>query len=575
VNTPLPAGSRGRRSWPSAAWQFACLAFLGSILGLTAFRLFSGMTVVGMNGVDTFEYWKYADEFLHGKSDFEFDRLAFYAINVAAFKLLGANDYAMRAFVGAFALINIALVYLLGWMVARNAVVALAAAVLYAFNPTVLMYATMELPHVAGATFVLIAALFALPASDQSASPRRRRTASFLLGAMLAAAVLTHEDLVFLTVGYVLAIALPAVLSAEPLAPSRPGGRDLALTLASLVLGGAACAAVLMFALRVGPIKMAEDFFHLRTHFNKNTAVRTGGDFFGYVTLRMLKNFTVDTVGGVVTAVAVVLGVIVPAKFVLRRCDRMRVLLTLELPVLMFVVCFLGVAQIYLEGPYRRIFVPLIGPTLVFAVCGSYLLLQPLRRGIAIVTVLAGVAYVLFGFEPWTFASPPISPHRRLYDAVKDLVTPERKLLLPACYADYRDWVGIGSRVYLDGDAVPIYHLRNWMSFDALIAAEQVGYVYVPGLQLPGQSSRDWIEQLFRLTYGIPIDSTLLNGLPQVSQEIWRGDTRVVWTDEACKFEAQVLRRLLSERGARLVETVPGEIYELPRPAAPPSSARP
>src|SRR5262249_7456297 len=156
---------------------FVCLALLGSVLGLTAFRLFSVITVVGMNDVDTFEYWKYADEFLHGKSDFEFDRLSFYAVNVAAFKILGTNDYAMRAFVGVFTLLNIALVYLLGWLVARNALIALAAAVLYAFNPTILMYAMTELPHAAGATFVLVGALFALPASDQNASLRRRLTA--------------------------------------------------------------------------------------------------------------------------------------------------------------------------------------------------------------------------------------------------------------------------------------------------------------------------------------------------------------------------------------------------------------
>lgn len=575
MNSPLPARSCSRWSRNAETWQFVCLALLGAVLGLTAFRLFSGMTVVGMNGVDTFEYWKYADEFLHGKSDFDFDRLSFYAINVAAFKLLGVNDYAMRAFVAAFALVNIALVYLLGWLVARNAFVALAVAVLYAFNPTVLSNATTELPHIAGATFVLLAALFALPASDQSVPPHERLTAGFLLGAALACAVLTHEDLVFLIVGYVLAIALPAVLSETR---SAQAGRDLALALASLVVGGIVCTAALMVALRVGPVKMADHFLHLRTHFNENTALRTGGDFFGYVTLRMLKNFTVDTVGGVITAVTVVLGVIVPARFVVRRCDRMRVLLTLELPVLMYVVCFLGLAQIYLEGPYRRLFVPLIGPTLVFAVCGSYLLSrtpQPLRRGIATAAVFAGVAYILIGFQPWTFASPPISPHRRLYDAVRDLITPERKLLLPACYADYRPWVGIGSRVYLDGNAVPIYQLRNWKSFDALIAAEHVGYVYVPGMQIPGPSYREWIEQLFRLTYGIPIDPALLNGLPQVSQEIWRGDTRVVWTDEACKFEAQVLRRLLHERGARLVETDPGEIYELPRPGTADSPARP
>src|SRR5262249_505266 len=181
----------------------------------------------------------------------------------------------------------------------------------------------------------------------------------FLLGATIVAAAFTHEDLAFLSIGYALAIALPAALPKT--APAR--GRDVALTLALLAAGAAVAAAGLMLAFGIGPEKILRDFFQLRAEFDENTVVRTGGEFFTAVTWRMIKNFTVDAMGRVITAAAVVLSLVVPAAFVLRRRDSMRMLLTLEIPVLAYIVCFLGVAQIYLEGTYQRIFIPLIGPT--------------------------------------------------------------------------------------------------------------------------------------------------------------------------------------------------------------------
>src|SRR5262249_43167959 len=117
VNSRPPAKSRARWPWRAGGLNFACLTLLCGVVALAAVRLFSGITEVGMDGVDTFEYWKYANEILHGKTDFIYDRLAFYAINVAALKILGANDYAIRAFVAGFTLLNIALVYSLAWLV--------------------------------------------------------------------------------------------------------------------------------------------------------------------------------------------------------------------------------------------------------------------------------------------------------------------------------------------------------------------------------------------------------------------------------------------------------------------------
>src|SRR5262249_39145020 len=152
-------------------------------------------------------------------------------------------------------------------------------------------------------------------------------------------------------------------------------------------------------------------------------------------------------------------------------------------------------------GNYQRLSIPLAAPMLVFAICGAYLLFRPLLRWAAAAAIVAWVAYVVVGDGPWRFAPPGMSPHRQLYDAVKERVTAQRKLLLPACYAIDFPYVGIGSRVYLGGNVVPIYLLRDFVSLDALIAANHVGYIYLPNSPLRGMWPREQVELLFRETY--------------------------------------------------------------------------
>jgi hypothetical protein len=207
----------------------------------------------------------------------------------------------------------------------------------------------------------------------------------------------------------------------------------------------------------------------------------------------------------------------------------------------------------------------LVGLTVVFAVCGAYLLLRPLLRWAAAAAIVTWAAYAIIGDRPWNLVPQAVSPYRQVYDAVKDRVTARRKLLLPACYAIDPRWVGIGSPVFLDGNAVPIYLLRDFLSLDALIAANHVGYVYVATTPQPGMWPRERIERLFRETYGAPMDGALLSALPRASQQVWRGDARVEWTGGACAYEAQILRRLLEERGALVALTIPGmgDVYQL------------
>jgi len=534
------------------------LALLLGVMSVLSFRLFAGMTTAGMSGVDTFEYWKNANEIMHDKRDFVFNRLSFYAINILAFKVLGANDYAIRSAVGVMAVLNVGLVYLLSYRLASSALSALAVAALYAFNPVLLRYAETELPHIAGATFVLLTFLFSLPLIDRQERLNRRLACAFLAGAAMAAAVLTHEDLVFLAGGHVLAIALVLFT-----APDRPAGtarpREFALIIAALVLGGVFGTLLSMLATGVGPVKVVRDFFALRAAVDGNTAIRTGGEFLKIVFVRAITNFTVDTVGGILTMLAAAFAVIVPIAYARRRRRDLAALLSIELPLVFYIVAFLGIGRVYMEGSYQRLFIPLLGPTLAFTLASGFLLFDRawLRR-IALVVLVGISSFLVWTYQPWVQPERVPTRHRALYDATKALVTPERRLLLPACFGLDASWVGIGSKVYLGDNVVSIYLMNELVGFDTLLAKEKIGFVLVATNPLRGMWPLDQMQKLFSVTYGEPMTDTQVKTLSRVSQDIWRGDTRVDWSPEACAFESSSVRKLVEERGGRPVASAPG-----------------
>src|SRR5262249_51639362 len=157
---------------------------------------------------------------------------------------------------------------------------------------------------------------------------------------------------------------------------------------------GAVAAAGLMAGFGLSPWKMLHDALLSREEYDANTAIRTGGQFFATVPMRILHNFTVDLMGRIATGLAVAVAVIAPVAFAVRRSEQLKRLLTLEIPVVAYVAAFLGIAQIYLEGNYQRLFVPLLGPTLVFALAGAYLLL-PVLRWAAAAVIFVWAAYVV------------------------------------------------------------------------------------------------------------------------------------------------------------------------------------
>ena len=547
---------------------------------LTAYRLFSGITMVGMSGVDTFEYWKYAKELIEGRADFIFDRLSFYALNMLALETLGINDYAIRAFIGAAQIANLALVYLLALRISRNPLVALSAAALYALNPVIISYAATELPHIYSVTFVLLAAHCAVWAIADGSPAGIRLIAAAAAGFFAAGAFLTHEDLILLAVG--LGCALVLIVPNRGLSVSRVTGS----TVVGTAFAGGFFSGLLwpMLVTGVGPSKLIADFFAVRAMMDANTLLRTGGAVFLTTAPRIFQNLA-EFIGQPLFAVTLFVMVAAPLFQLWRRSERLREPLALEAMAVSHIALLVCIGRVYLEGSYNRVFLPAVALLLVFSLCSGYALarfalthVMTGRNAQAVTTMLCVMvaAATLLAYQPQVYAAPPLSPHRKVYDAVKDLVTVKGKLLLPACFAPAEDfslqvdWVGIGSEVYLGPNAVSVYLARELEPFEKLIGEHSIRFVLVADTYIRGMMSRERVEETFAIVYGVPLPPDTRDSLDVAPQQIWPGEMRVIWSQPACSFETKVLRRLLLERHAQVVARVPdvGEVYELPRDKA-------
>lgn len=322
---------------------------------------------------------------------------------------------------------------------------------------------------------------------------------------------------------------------------------------------------------RRGSGKLVADFFTLRATLDEHTATRTGGAFFEVAAARLLGNIAFDLVRQPLITAIVIVMVAAPACYAWVRSDRLKRVLVLEATAVAHIVLFLCFGQIYLEGNYQRIFIPTVGLIYAFSLCGGYdivrlLVMRLIGQSASVVaaTLLCAaiVGLTMVAYRPLSYDRPPVSLHRKLYDATKGRVTVERKLLLPARFALDADWVGIGSRVYLDGAVVPVYLASELEQFDRFIVDHSIRYVLVARTYIGGLTAPDQIERIFSLLYGSPLPGEIRNNLSVASQEIWRGETRVVWSPEACQFEAEVLGRLMLGRQGKLVAK--GETYELP-----------
>ena len=553
--------------------RLAC--FLGAclIMAFISYRLFAGITLVGMQGFDTFVYWDAADRILQGRTDFYADRLAFYAFNVLAMKLLGINDYALRLFVGAAAVINIGLVYFLSYRVCVNAMVALAVTAVYAFNPTILLNSGMELPHIYGATLVVAAAITALYAIDPAIAPRLRSIYIGLTGFFLALAAFTHEDLIILALAFAVLLGL-MVPRKKPL---WAGASLRSVLSAAMYFGSGFVFGVAgpMVVLGIAPDKVFHDIYEIGSDVEQTT-VHTW-EYFGVIASRMLHNVVSESLGPRLSIIAGIAIPGIPLAYAVFRTKTLKAALVLEAVALTYSFGFL-LAQRNFETNYNysRVFVPVTGLIVVFSICGLYLIAQSIlearvTRGYAsfVTTLLicTAAALVVAGYHPASYQPRAVSISRNLYNGLKNIVTSQRRLLLPACSAEaaVSNKVGVSSEVYLGRRVVSLL-TTPVDDFDSFLAAHSIRYVLVPGGFGISAIKLDDLRHLFSIFYGAQLPANVERSLANAGPAVYHRD-RVNLTLEACAFEAATLRRKLLERHSRVIVSLPnglGDVYELP-----------
>jgi hypothetical protein len=357
------------------------ILFLAAV-GVRAF----GLPDIGVGGNDTILYYTLAEQWLKGNYVFRIGdsvplfRPVSLAFNAVALQLFGHTDYAIKL---ANALVdgcNLLLVASLAWLLSGRAIVAFCSALTYALLPVAIWAARGELPHTLSTFFTLTAMVLALAAVT---SDRFWHGLSLLAGLAVAAAVLTHEELVL--------VAAP--LGLFLLYPGAPVDRDRmrrAFTRLGLFAVFPTGTAFLLLANKAAAVKVLAE----------PAAVTTGQGFYPEVLARFLWN----GLSGAGSAFFLLLVGIGFAVFcwtcVRRRGDSDRRYIRAYLFCMGMLLAYLALFAFFLDTIFVRGLLPVL-PLAIIAV--FYSLAVALARGgrllsgSALVLIATGLAVTNFG----------------------------------------------------------------------------------------------------------------------------------------------------------------------------------
>ncbi len=187
------------------------LVLLLIIIALGAWVRFQGVTQMGVYPYDGVSYTQEAlrwasgqpPTFLQGR----FYRPVSFFLQGMALRVFGVNDYAIKLMHGIMDLFSILLIYLISVQLTRSPWVGLAACLVYAFLPAVVLLARLELLHAESTFFTLWAIFFFLKLITRESETTQGNVFTYLLSALsglfLGLAVNTHADLAFLAIGMV------------------------------------------------------------------------------------------------------------------------------------------------------------------------------------------------------------------------------------------------------------------------------------------------------------------------------------------------------------------------------------
>jgi hypothetical protein len=326
----------------------------------------------------------------------------------------------------------------------------------------------------------------------------------------------------------------------------------------------------------VSPSRVFHDFFALRASVDANTAQRTAGHFFASTVPRILRNAAGDLLQWRLSAMAAASFVFVPFAYLALRVTALKSLLLLEAAALGYLVLFIVVGQVYLESStaYARVFIPIASLAIICAICGCFFVartvLQKVSPGVsnslvAAVCAVVVAAFAINEYHPPSYPPPPISVYRRLYDDLYSAIASNRRLFLPACFGQTNDSVGLGSVIYLGNNAVSLI-THNQGDFDTLVTHYSIKYILVPATYNFTLDSREALARIFSDFYKVELPADVRQSIQIAPQDIWPGTTSVMWSEQDCEFETEVLRRMITERGGRVLKSLSsgGILYELP-----------
>ncbi len=164
---------------------------------------FLGLKEFGLFGSDTIFYWSMAHKWANGEyttsfaCGYDIFRPLIYLIYSFAIKFFDGADYAIKALNASLDMVNIALIIVIGRVIAGNVWVGLLSAAVYAFNPRVISYARCELVHIPLATALLTSFLLVLYA-ERAKKEKSRLALLFLSSLILGASVFIHPIAVLL-----------------------------------------------------------------------------------------------------------------------------------------------------------------------------------------------------------------------------------------------------------------------------------------------------------------------------------------------------------------------------------------
>lgn len=446
---------RVRCPWGSVISFSYCFFFL-LIAAVSVFARFYRIDAVGLDGSDTIYYYSIAREWASGNyvysiaDGIEVFRPTVHLIFSIGHQLLGPTDYAIKVVNATVDVANLMLVVALGFLVSRRWPVALASGLAYGLLPMAVYLARTELVHVISTFFVLSSAVSLLLAR-QFVNSTLALAALGSSGMLLAAAVLSHEELVFL--GPAFAVFLPGFsLRWSHLKQFK----RFLMELIALLSPSCIIVAMIIFTRPGRMLPLVQ-----------NSGVAITSEIL--TTLERFGRFTWDALlasSSVALAGLFLLAIgFAGAGACIRALSRERAIAPVEPGAYLgiaAVCCYMGLYSIFFSTFFARLFLPLMPLVIVSAFTWLDLMLR--RRG----TKVGGVAVVLVsalaipfqvgehwrpqfmhGYYANTWASPKLpgpstikfgwrgfranyqeDSARTIYDVLKDQVSPDAKVLV-------------------------------------------------------------------------------------------------------------------------------------------------